>query len=58
MPDHRTVHAPCGLGPRQPYQFASNDSSMDRVEKIAVTAVFTDATGVTWLTDDNFLSEI
>ncbi|MFC8661268.1 hypothetical protein [Streptomyces sp. NPDC057199] len=59
VPDHQIVDAPCGIGPRQAYQFASKDSSMDRLEEIAVTTVSTDASGVTWrLTDDNFLSEI
>ncbi|WEH12268.1 hypothetical protein [Streptomyces sp. VNUA24] len=57
--DHRIVDAPCGIGPRQAYQFASKDSLMDRVGEIAVTTVFTDASGVTWrLTDENFLLEI
>lgn len=32
---------------------------MDPVEEIAVTTVFTDASGLAWLlTDDNFLTEV
>lgn len=59
VPDHRIVDVPCGMGPRQAYQFTSEASSMDRVEEIAVTTVFTDASGGTWrLADDNFLTEV
>jgi hypothetical protein len=59
VPDHRIVDVPCGIGPRQAYQFASKGSSMDHVEEIDVISVFTDASGVAWrLTEDNFLSEI
>jgi type 1 fimbria pilin len=59
VPDHRIVDVPCGIGPSQAYQFTSENSSMERVEEIAVTSVFTDASGVSWrLTEDNFLSEI
>lgn len=58
MTDRRIVDVPAGIGPRQAYVFASESSYLDRLEDVAVTAVFTDDSGVTWrLTEDNFLTE-
>ncbi len=58
VPDHRIVDVPAGIGPRQTYAFASENSYLERLEEIVVTAVFTDDSGVAWrLTENNFLTE-